>query len=427
MAQKKGLIYRLTMGKDNLPDFTPDKLPGSRWALFKDVFFGRFGALVKINLLTILFCLPAIAVIVIFSMLGSTYNYIVPYSGNIGIGYPVITGAVELGEQLAFFQSLQMWLLLIPCIMIASVGLSGAFYVMRQLVWGEGIAVAGTFFRGVKMNWKPFLFSSLFVAMTIFLLVFNITSYDILTIPTALKIISLILSIIMFVIVMFMLMFLTTQAVTYKLGLWGLIKNSFLFSIALFPTNLIIFALSMIPVILLIFIPQIMMITLMIVAIIGVSYIILIWTVYAHWAYDRFINDRVEGAEKNRGMYVKNEEDKRLKEERDRKTRNIRYTNPKKKKKAESISEGVTYTPLETNFSRADLERLKEEKARVKEAIESDMDEYEEDDDFYEEDVDFEETENDIDSEGDLSETDNDSVDKTEETEETDETDADGE
>ena len=31
MAQKKGLIYRLTMGKDNLPDFTPNRLPGSRW------------------------------------------------------------------------------------------------------------------------------------------------------------------------------------------------------------------------------------------------------------------------------------------------------------------------------------------------------------------------------------------------------------
>ena len=43
------------MGKDNLPDFTPDKLPGTRFQLFKDVFFNRLGAIVKINLLVLAF------------------------------------------------------------------------------------------------------------------------------------------------------------------------------------------------------------------------------------------------------------------------------------------------------------------------------------------------------------------------------------
>lgn len=57
----KGLIYRADDGRDDLPDFTPSKLPGSRWAQFKDIFRNRFGALVKINLLVLLFALPAIA------------------------------------------------------------------------------------------------------------------------------------------------------------------------------------------------------------------------------------------------------------------------------------------------------------------------------------------------------------------------------
>ena len=30
MAKGKGLIYRLTMGRDDLPDFTPNRLPGTR-------------------------------------------------------------------------------------------------------------------------------------------------------------------------------------------------------------------------------------------------------------------------------------------------------------------------------------------------------------------------------------------------------------
>ena len=55
MEQKKGLIYRLTMGKDNQPDFTTSKLPGTRWAVFRDVFFNRFSAMVKISLLTMIF------------------------------------------------------------------------------------------------------------------------------------------------------------------------------------------------------------------------------------------------------------------------------------------------------------------------------------------------------------------------------------
>ena len=79
MAQKKGLIYRLTMGKDNLPDFTPDKLPGTRFQLFKDVFFNRFGAIVKINLLVLLFCLPAIAWVVIMQMVKQMDGSLLPY------------------------------------------------------------------------------------------------------------------------------------------------------------------------------------------------------------------------------------------------------------------------------------------------------------------------------------------------------------
>ena len=162
MAQKKGLIYRLTMGKDNLPDFTPDKLPGTRFQLFKDVFFNRFGAIVKINLLVLLFCLPAIAWVVIMQMVKQMDGSLLPYSGNVGIGYPIITDVIALGQRRAFQFDLQTYLVLIPCIMVASVGLSGAFYVMRRLVWGEGASVAGHFFRGIKMNFLPFLFSSLF-------------------------------------------------------------------------------------------------------------------------------------------------------------------------------------------------------------------------------------------------------------------------
>lgn len=381
MAQKKGLIYRLTMGKDNLPDFTPDKLPGTRFQLFKDVFFNRIGALVKINLLVLLFCLPAIAWVVIMHMVKVADGSLLPYSGNVGIGYPIVNEVAALGQQRAFQFDLQTYLVLIPCIMIASIGLSGAFYVMRRLVWGEGVAVGGHFFRGIKMNFLPFLWSSLFVGVSLFLVMANIGIYNNMTeIHIAWRVICIAVSVIQFVLILSMMMFLTTQAVTYKLKTWALIKNSFLFSIALLPTNLIILVLSAIPVVLLLVIPtQISIFLMFIFALLGFSYIILIWTVYAHWAYDKFINDRVEGAVKNRGMHKKTEEEIKAAEERDRKNKNIRFNNPKKRpKKITSIDEGETFTPLPTSFSRADLMRLEEEKEAVKRSIDAEYEDTDE-------------------------------------------------
>lgn len=385
MAQKKGLIYRLTMGKDNLPDFTPDKLPGTRFQLFKDVFFNRFGALVKINLLVLLFCLPAIAWVVIMQMIKQMDGSLLPYSGNIGAGIGIpVTDVIALGRQRAFQFDIQTYLILIPCIMVASIGLSGAFYVMRRLVWGEGTSVAGHFFRGIKMNFLPFLWSSLFAGISLFLVMANIGIYNNMTeIHIAWRIVGIAVSVIQFVLLLSMMIFLTTQAVTYKLKTWALIKNSFLFAIALLPTNLIMLILSAIPVVLVMILPSFLSVFgLLLFALFGFSYIILLWTVYAHWAYDKFVNDRVEGAVKNRGMYKKTEADEKAAQERDRKNKNIRFNNPKKRpKKITSIDEGETFTPLTASFSRADLMRLEEEKEAVKRSIDAEYEDTDEESD----------------------------------------------
>lgn len=390
MAEKKGFIYRLTMGKDNQPDFTPNKLPGTRWAVFKDVFRMRTGALLKINLLVLLFALPAIAWVVVISLMKSVDSALIPYSSNIGIGYPAVTDAVNLGQFRAFSFDMQMYLILIPLIMIASIGLSGAFYVIKKLAWGEGISVAAHFFKGIKLNFLPFLWSSLFAGLSLFLVMFNLGVYDNIEIHAAWKVIGIAMSIIQFVLLMCMMIFLTTQAVTYKLGVWGLIKNSFLFAIALLPQNLFFLVLSAIPVIILIILPSVIqMFGYMIFAMFGFSYIILIWTIFSHYVFDKFINDRVEGAEKDKGIYRKKPEEEKEKDERQRKNNNIRFNNPKKRKKAiTSIEEGPSYTPLATNFSRADLLKLQEEKEKVKQEIDLEYEQDNFEEDVFDEDLD---------------------------------------
>ena len=61
MAKKGGgLINKLYFGKEKSDDYARSTLPSNRWELFFDIFKGRFGKLVIINLLMLLFFLPLI-------------------------------------------------------------------------------------------------------------------------------------------------------------------------------------------------------------------------------------------------------------------------------------------------------------------------------------------------------------------------------
>lgn len=371
MAQKKGLIYRMTMGKDNLPDYMPDRLPGSRWALFKDTFFNRFGAMAKISLLSLIFFIPLIAMFVIMYIKSTVIQNTVPYSGNIGIGYPIVSDAAVMGEMWRFANNLYTLLYMVPCAIIAFIGLAGAFHVMKLLAWGEGVSVASNFFIGIKKNILQFLVIAVFLSISIFLFAFNITSFDSNTMPLWLRIMTLVASIILFIMVMCMMIFLPTQAVTYNLKIRHLFKNSFLFAIALLPTNIFFLIVAALPFIIAAILPlQFSVFVWLILAFMGIAYVVLVLTVYAHWAYDKFVNDRVEGAIKNRGMYVKTPEDEKAAEIEALKTRNTVYGSAYISKRLSSIDQGSSFTPLETNFSRADLARLRDEKDQMKKEIE---------------------------------------------------------
>lgn len=375
MAQKKGLIYRLTMGKDNLPDFTPNRLPGSRWAVFKDVFFNRLGAMAKISLLTFLFTLPAVAWLVIMNIVLQVDAQLIPYSSNIGIGYPVVVDAALMGQYRTFMYNVQTYAILIPLIMIAGIGFAGAFHVMKLLGWGEGVSVGGTFFQGIKKNWASFLWIFLYAGISLFVFIFCIMAYGYLTeINTVVRVIMIALAVVQFVLMLCMLLYLCTQTVTYKLGFMGLVKNSLLFAVALFPQNVFFIALSLLPVIIIMFLPlQIGIFFWMIFLFLGIAYIVLVWTVYSQWVYDKFVNDKVKGTVKNRGMYVKNAEEERAAEIERIKTRNTVYGAAYVSRRLSSIDDGKTFTPLSTNFSRNDLKKLSEEKAEMEEEINNEI------------------------------------------------------
>jgi hypothetical protein len=84
-----------------------------------------------------------------------------------------------------------------------------------------------------------------------------------------------------------------------------LIKNCFLFSTSLLLPNIFFFAISLLPFILVFLGGYALMIGLLIVIFLGFSFALLVWMNYCQWCYDSFINPKIKGAKKNRGIYEK--------------------------------------------------------------------------------------------------------------------------
>ena len=166
MAQeKKGLIARMLEGKERSEEYARSTLPTNRWQLFFDIFKGNFGKIVKVNFLILLFFIPMIAIIVLFMLLGNTNNAIYPFGSNLTTGYPAQPNTAGLSEMLKLQSDGFMYGAFVLASFIAAIGLAGGMYVIRNMVWTEGIFVANDFWRGVKLNYWNALEAALFFCL----------------------------------------------------------------------------------------------------------------------------------------------------------------------------------------------------------------------------------------------------------------------
>jgi hypothetical protein len=113
---------------------------------------------------------------------------------------------------------------------------------------------------------------------------------------------------------------------------------------------------------------------------ISLSYTLLVWTIYSHWMYDKFINDRVEGAQKNRGIYVKVKEDdsEALARHGEMMTTRVRCSLNSRPIKPITDDE-LTIAELPTSFNRSDIARLAESKKVLYEDNERYIEEHKDD------------------------------------------------
>ena len=367
---KKGFIARMIEGPERSETYAASTLPTNRWQLGWDVFKTNTGKHFKINLLTLVFLLPFIALCVITYMYKLANVDVLPFTQNMSIGYPAYPSTFGLSANLALSASIEFFKFLIIAILVGAVGLSGGFYVMRNMVWAEGVIVGSDFFKGVKQNYFVVLFSLLFYGVIMGLSVISVNMAQLLIdtctgirwLLTAAQVLTYIIMGIVSIMVLYML----TLGVTYKLSFGKLIKNSFILTIGLIPTNVFFAFLAALPFLLFFLkISIFMALAIVLVFIWGVSIFMLIWTDYSNWVFDRFINDKVPGAKKNRGIYKPNatEDD----------GEQIIFEKTKLNSSIKPVTDyDVELYELPESFSRKDLQKLEE----TKEAMRRDSDKY---------------------------------------------------
>ena len=253
--QKRNLITRLLEGKEKSEEYARSTLPTNRWQLFFDIFKGNLGKLVKVNILVLLFFIPMIAVVVLSMFLSEYFSTTYPFSGHMGLGY---TGFYGFMQGQAEYVTLQTnFITLIGILLtapIAAVGIAGGMYVIRNMVWTEGIFVANDFWRGVKLNFKNALQATMIMCTITFLciLAVNLSEYtikigDLAKWEMVLLRISQGVSILFVVLVAMMTLWMIALGVNYKMGFFTLFKNSFLMTIGTLPQTIFFGAIALAP------------------------------------------------------------------------------------------------------------------------------------------------------------------------------------
>ena len=370
MAGKKkgGLINRLLMGSEKSEGYARASLPSNRWELFWDIFKGRFWKLVGINLLILLFCIPVILLFAVRYVYIAGSGSMYPFSQGFGVGYGAPVAMNGMSESIILNTNMSVYLLFPIVALIAAVGISGGAYVIRNMVWTEGIFVANDFWKGVKQNFKQMaliavVYSFVFYLSNISIALAN-TQIAYGTGKEWLFIISKVLSVIFLLYFSVMTLHMITMTETYDLKFRHLLKNSFLFTLALLPQNILFIILGAIPFLLTSLGVQFLtVIGILLIILFGISLFLLIWTDYCQWAYDKFINDKIPGAQKNRGIYekVKESNSEALRKYREQVALTARSSLNSKPIKPITDDE-LQIAELPTAFSRDDILKLNESK-----------------------------------------------------------------
>ena len=404
--EKKGLVARWLEGKERSEDYARSTLPTSRWALFWDILKGRFSRLVLINLLMVVTFLPLAAVIVWRILAIGVQGRVGRYGSGLGVGYPVLPELVGYAEMSMFQADLLFFALFIPAGAIAALGISGGGYIIRNLIWTEGIFVANDFLRGIRRNYWNVLEAVLVLTVLLFVArtMGNLADWLVAIGAegagwlVASKIVGYIF--VAFGILLFFWMI--SLGISYKQGPWALFRNAVVMTVGTFPQTVFFAALATWPIFLAMFAGGFFaVIGILLLLFFGISYMLLVWLDYSQWAFDKFINPTI-GVATGRGLYNKDKprsgsstapaQDSAAMRE----YRRLIVAQGKSKlvcRPIKPIDDELEVYQLPESFSREDLEKLRQSKQAIEEDTRAYEEEHKDDERYVEYNRQFEERE----------------------------------
>ncbi len=307
--EKKKLVARWLEGKERSEDYARSTLPTNRWSLFWDIFKGRFGKLVLVNLIMVVTILPLAALIVWRMLALGVEGTVGPYGAGLGVGYPILPELVGYAEMSMFQADLLFFALFIPAGAIAALGISGGGYIIRNLIWTEGIFVTNDFLRGIRRNYWN-VFEAVFVFTLILFIARTMGNLSDWLVALGVNgagwlIASKVMGYIFVALAVLICFWMISLGISYKQGPWALFRNAVVMTIGTFPQTVFFAALATFPVFITIFTTGFFSIIMLLILILfGVSYALLVWLDYSQWAFDRFINPNM-GIATGRGLYNK--------------------------------------------------------------------------------------------------------------------------
>ncbi len=369
-GERKGFIARMLEGKERDEQYARSTLPSNRWSLFWDIFKGRFSKLVIVNLLMLVFCIPLIAIYIFRYVYLTVQGAMMPFSGWVGIGYPATPSLIGLPQQITLSTNVMFGGLSVIGVIIAAVGISGGIYVIRNMVWTEGIFVANDFWRGIKINFWIVVKSAVFYWLFLYLFTVSIDWANMMLAVgegnSVLMNISIVISYIAIAIVTMMFLWMLSMGGNYNLKFFPLLKNSFLMTFGLIFQNIFFIFLMAIPLILFLFGSFFQMLVAIIMILFGLSYMLLVWFNYSQWAFDKFFESKREGGKVNRGIYAKvgkgGSQSKAVQEYEANLEAALSVKSELSSRPIKPITDELKVYELPESFSRDDLKKLRESK-----------------------------------------------------------------
>ena len=292
-----GLFNNFYYGKAGKADFTPEQLPENRVQLFFSMLRVRFGGLIGLNLIYLLFSLPTI--------IWSGVNILALMNVS-GINFETGEIAADIASNNLIPTYIFQWMMgLVPCFMISSIGRMGLALPMRNWARDEHSFVSSDFKQAIQENWKKALGLGLISGISLFVGYIGYFYYSNLIVSSIFWVVPQALVVIFCALWWMSTMVAYPMAVTYDMGLGGIIRNSFIIVLARLPFSVLFWgAPTFIPLLLLLMIPSSY-----VSLVLGIYYIMIGYALYqfmtisfANSSFDRYLNPRIEGADVGKGL-----------------------------------------------------------------------------------------------------------------------------